>query len=118
MLYIVSMDDVCSERGCPGMDACRDRAKIHGLRRNETCADVEERKWIAYKILRRPRALNSDETRGLDLIFALNGGSRQPISVVASDLRISRTTAVKLVRAALKKIGWSKPVKLGRDDVL
>lgn len=108
------MSDVtCSVSGCPGRSQCKNRAKIPGIRAGETCEQADERKWIAYRLRARFQSTTSSERNILTMVFALDGGSRPTLEQVGRQLGENRTQVVRLIRAALQKIGWHKRVNLG-----
>jgi hypothetical protein len=104
-------DEKC-KKGCPGKSQCGDRAKIHGIRKHETCAEADERRRIAYRIARRASVVSSSERTALAFVFAIDGGTRRTVAEAAAALGFSTEDMAKRVRDALKKIGWTKPVDL------
>lgn len=106
------MSDVtCGSGECPGRDLCKNRAKIPGIRRGETCEEANERKWIAYRLRNRSSSVTPAERSAITLFFALDGGSRIPLDQVARQLGGTRAAMARTIRAALKKILWHTPVK-------
>lgn len=54
----------------------------------------------------------------MSLLFAVDGGHRNTVSEIAQRLCVSQTVIVKMIRDVLRKIGWKKPVDLGRTDAV